>query len=130
MSCIFCQLQSVKDNIIYENETVYAIVDRNPYSRMHLLVIPKEHHEMMHMYDNAVLGSAVATIKSLVRMLGIKRYNVLQNNGHGQLVPHCHFHLVAADSTGALRLEGGSEIKMSDDEYKELVQKIKREMHK
>jgi ATP adenylyltransferase len=41
--CLFCKLKEVKEDIIFENEYFYCILDAFPVSPGHSLVIPKRH---------------------------------------------------------------------------------------
>ncbi len=41
--CLFCKLKEVKEDILFENEYFYSILDKFPVSPGHALVIPKRH---------------------------------------------------------------------------------------
>lgn len=41
-TCVFCRS---KLDIVFENETCFAIFDRNPVTQGHLLILPKAHRE-------------------------------------------------------------------------------------
>ena len=45
MDCLFCKITSgeIPSKTIYENEHVKAIMDINPTSNGHILIIPKKH---------------------------------------------------------------------------------------
>lgn len=85
---------------IYEDEFVIAILDINPLSEGHALVIPKEPAETLHELSDdhaAAVGRVLPRIcRALKKITGCEAYNVLQNNGAGagQLVPHVHFHVI------------------------------------
>ncbi len=48
-NCIFCYIASgkVPAKKVYEDDKVYAILDKNPAAEGHILLLPKEHHEVM-----------------------------------------------------------------------------------
>lgn len=126
MSCLFCDLQMNKENVIYETETIYVVLDRYPLSNRHLLVIPKEHHDVFHKYDEKILTEIVKIVKFLVIKLKMESYNLLQNNINGQIIKHCHMHLVEANDTGKLSMQDTKYLKLNNEEYKQLVSEIKK----
>ncbi|KAM0686890.1 hypothetical protein COBT_001879 [Conglomerata obtusa] len=93
-NCIFCTLLADKINIIYETKTLFVIPDINPLSRNHLLIIPKAHATFLHKSELDDVSEVFKTVIMLVNALKLTRYNLLQNNGHIQSVPHVHFHLI------------------------------------
>lgn len=124
MACLFCDLQGKKENIVYEDDAVYVIMDRFPLSSRHLLVIPREHRDVMHRHDDDTLGHIMRTAKLLVTRLGMEKYNLVQNNVNGQLIKHCHLHVVEANESGRVSLEGNKSLDLSDDEYRRAVEEI------
>ena len=57
MSCLFCEI--IKGNIpsskIYEDEFCIAILDIRPINKGHILIIPKEHHELIIDYPQEIV---------------------------------------------------------------------------
>ncbi|KAI5171249.1 histidine triad (HIT) family protein, partial [Pancytospora epiphaga] len=96
MGCLFCQLQSNKENIIYEDESLYVILDRFPLSNRHLLVIPKNHYEFFHLCPEDIVSAMALKARELVITLKMEKYNLLQNNGNCQLIRHSHLHIIEA----------------------------------
>lgn len=92
--CIFCELRKKEQNILYQTDLLFVLADVNPLSAGHLLVIPKEHAEFLHELSEKSLADVLPTIKRIINVLGLKKYNILQNNGHIQSVPHVHFHII------------------------------------
>ena len=130
MPCLFCELSKNTENTVYETEKLYVVVDRYPFSDMHLLVIPKEHRAVLHEVDDAVLSEVVATAKRLALKLGMQSYNLLQNNVNGQIIKHFHLHLIEANSSGRLALNNNTTLTLSDAEYAQLAQKVKAQIQK
>jgi len=122
MSCIFCRI--VKGEIpsfkivetakrhyfirINADDISYAFLDIQPLSRGHALVIPKEHGIKFHELSDDTLADLLPVAKKVALALGIKDYNLLQNNGTSvvmaklttgriahQVVDHVHFHVPA-----------------------------------
>ena len=85
---------------IYEDEDQIAILDINPISRGHTLVIPKRHYENLHeMPFNEALKLFQAVYKvsiGLTEALKPDGFRLMQNNGRvaGQVVMHVHFHII------------------------------------
>lgn len=85
---------------IYEDASCIAILDINPLSEGHALVIPKEPAATMaELSDDAAAGVGRVLprlCRALAKITGCTAYNVLQNNGAeaGQSVDHVHFHII------------------------------------
>ncbi len=85
---------------LYEDEGVIAILDINPLSEGHTLVIPKEPAATMDELSDesaAALGRALPRIcRAIMMATGANATNVLQNNGKsaGQEVDHVHVHVI------------------------------------
>ena len=100
--CIFCkirdgQLPSLK---VYEDERTLCIMDINPLTRGHCLVLTKSHAPTIWDADVADLQAAIATAKRVAEALEAAvqpdGLNVLQANGAAafQSVFHYHLHLI------------------------------------
>jgi histidine triad (HIT) family protein len=125
MGCPFCVIYEKKLGILYETENVIVIADRYPLSDSHLLIIPKAHKEFLHLYGEDELSDVLAVTKRLVTKLKLEKYNVLQNNGHIQSVPHVHFHLIPFNSVhDCLRIDWRAK-SPSDERYEEIVEELK-----
>ena len=85
---------------IYEDDFVIGILDINPLSEGHALVITKEPAETLADLSDehaAGVGRVLPRIcRALKTVTGCESYNILQNNGTdaGQEVPHVHFHVI------------------------------------
>jgi histidine triad (HIT) family protein len=70
---------------VYEDDKVLAILDINPLSTGHTLVIPKEPAETMDRLSDesaAALGRVLPRLcRAVIAVTGVKQYNVLENNG-------------------------------------------------
>lgn len=105
-NCIFCTLQHNNPNILYKNEHCYVILDILPLSKGHLLVIPNKHAECLYDYEENELLNILPTIQKIVKSIGMKKFNLLQNNIHRQSVPHVHFHIIPAlDDENCLKID-------------------------
>ena len=126
--CLFCKLKNSKDSILHENEHCYVLVDRFPASECHLLVVSKDHHVKLHESNEETLLECVKMLQFLAIKLNLKKYQVVNNNEHYQIVKHMHFHLCQADNTGNYYSPERREY--SDEEYKQIVSDFKISLNK
>ena len=100
--CIFCKLANgdIPTATLYEDEDFRVILDANPASKGHALIIPKEHYADLYELDDSVAGKAMILAKKMIAkltdILGCDGYNIVQNNGEcaGQTVFHYHLHMI------------------------------------
>lgn len=101
-NCIFCKIAAgeIPSATIYEDADFRVILDIEPASKGHALILPKEHYanlyELPEELASKVLVVAKKVVTAMTEVLGCDGYNVLQNNGEvaGQTVFHFHMHLV------------------------------------
>lgn len=100
--CIFYKLANgdIPTATLYEDEDFRVILDANPASKGHALIIPKEHYADLYELDDSVAGKAMILAKKMIAkltdILGCDGYNIVQNNGEcaGQTVFHYHLHMI------------------------------------
>ena len=100
--CVFCAILDgeIPCFKVYEDDTVLAYLDINPFADGHTLVIPKKHVTGLLASDDELLAQVVSRVKKIARhiveTLGADGFNILQNNGEaaGQSVFHLHFHII------------------------------------
>jgi len=97
--CFFCELikGDIKKYIVYEDNSVLAILDINPANIGHTLVIPKEHFSFSHEIKDAgyyfnIANSIARNIKEKLKMDS----NILVMNGEnaGQKGNHFMIHVI------------------------------------
>jgi histidine triad (HIT) family protein len=98
--CIFCGIvaRSLPGYIVYEDAHALAFLDLFPWTRGHLLVVPKGHVDRLTDLPKGAHGpflSAVAEVCRRVERLA-PDYNVAMNQGPaaGQIVFHLHAHII------------------------------------
>lgn len=100
--CIFCAIVAgeIPGFKVYEDDFVLAYLDINPFTKGHVLVIPKTHSSGLLDTDDDVLAAVVMRVKKVAAhmkaSLPCDGFNILQNNGEaaGQTVKHLHFHII------------------------------------
>jgi len=110
--CVFCNNNF---DIIYEDELVFAMYDKYPVSKGHILIIPKVH--VSTYFDASIkirksIDKALFELKDLLdKEYSPDGYNIGINNGYvsGQTIFHLHVHLIpryngdVKDPTGGVR---------------------------
>ena len=132
-NCIFCKLANgdIPTNSIYEDGDFKVILDANPATKGHALILPKNHFANLLEADDDVLAKALPLAKKLANnmkaKLGCAGINVVQNNGEaaGQTVHHLHIHLIPRyEDDPDKTLCGWSHQSFTEEETKEVVEKL------
>ncbi len=105
-NCIFCKI--VKGEIpsqkVFENDHVVAILDINPATKGHVLVLPKEHYPILPVIPPETFKELFASAKILSRAIKqavlVPAVSIFVANGAvaGQQSPHFLFHIVPRDN--------------------------------
>jgi histidine triad (HIT) family protein len=100
--CIFCKVLAgeIPSERIYEDEHTVAVMDINPWTRGHAVVIPRKHAEnLFEIEDDELEHVAVAAKRVATAMrdgLACDGVNLLQSNGAAawQTIFHLHLHVI------------------------------------
>lgn len=100
--CIFCKIAAgdIPSATIYEDADFRVILDIEPASKGHALILPKEHYANLYELSDELAAKALLVAKKVITkmtdIVGCDGYNILQNNGTqaGQTVFHYHMHLI------------------------------------
>ncbi len=99
--CIFCKLANgeIPTEMIYQNEQAAAFTDASPLAPVHVLVVPKAHHDnMLDGVDAQTFMAMVDCVEHVVELTGVAKsgFRVLTNAGAdaGQTVNHLHWHVL------------------------------------
>lgn len=107
--CIFCKIANhdIESNYVYEDELVCAFKDAEPLAPVHVLVVPKQHHDDLtdQLTDEELVALKHAVLE-VARITGVDKtgFRVVANTGDdaGQTVHHLHLHVL-----GGRRLSDG-----------------------
>lgn len=120
---IFCKIikGEISGKKVFEDDIVMVIMDVNPVSNGHCLVIPKVHYQDLYDIDiktlNHILKIARDVSKILIEKLSCDGVTLVQNNGSIQEVKHFHLHLIP-------KYEGKDKVDLSiDDVFHKIVEK-------
>lgn len=100
--CIFCKIANgeIPSKTFYEDELFRVILDLNPATRGHALILPKDHASDIYDLPEETAAAVLVLAKKLAavmrRKLGCDGLNLVQNNGEaaGQTVSHFHLHMI------------------------------------
>ena len=98
--CIFCKIikGEIPSRTIYEDDLIAIIMNINPATNGHLLVIPKNHYENLMDTPNEIITHSMDIVRKkiyplLKERLNCKGLTISQNNELGQEIKHYHIHL-------------------------------------
>lgn len=129
-ACIFCKIirGEIKSDKVYEDENILAFLDIRPYSRGHVLVIPKKHSKWlwdMPIEDYSELSEIVHYLANVLRKVFDTDW--VEEVVAGAGVHHTHIHLLPRkrdDGLGEVPIKPLSP-GLSDKEMNEIAERIK-----
>lgn len=129
--CIFCKIikKELPSKTIYEDNLIKVIMNINPSTDGHLLVLPKEHYiNIMDIKEEIIIHSFKVIRDTLYPLLKEKLncqgLTIAENNELGQEIRHFHIHLTPRYPDDGADFQYDKE-KISDLEevYKKLIEK-------
>lgn len=115
--CLFCRIANheIPSVIVAEDETVTAIMDINPATPGHILILPRAHVE--NIFDMppetgaCIMDMAIRLSGAIRQKLNPAGLNLIQSNGAaaGQIIFHFHLHLVPRYENDRVVLSFGHE---------------------
>jgi len=98
--CVFCKIINgeLPSRTVYEDELIKIIMNINPTTNGHLLVLPKEHYTNIMDIKEEVITHSFNIVKDKIYPLLKERLNcegltISENNDLGQEIKHFHIHL-------------------------------------
>ena len=130
--CIFCKIAAgeIPSRKIYEDSDLIAIMDLNPTSKGHSLIIPKEHCTNIYDIDEDIAAKVMKTAKKLATKMTVALncdgFNLLQNNGEtaGQTMFHFHMHLIPRYKDADNNMLKFTSVSFSDEEMESIRDQI------
>lgn len=99
--CIFCKILNgeIPSRTVYEDDQIKIIMNINPATNGHLLVIPKEHMQDINDIKEEIILHSFNIIRNkiypmLKEKLNCEGLTLAQNNELGQEIKHYHIHLI------------------------------------
>ncbi len=113
--CLFCKIAAgeVTADVVATSDTALAFRDIQPRTRVHVLVIPRDHHETLAGMA-AVDAQGAADLLTLAGEVAAAEgvdgsgYRLISNVGSdgGQEVSHVHVHLLGGQQVGPMVATG------------------------
>jgi len=109
--CIFCGIAAgdIPAEVVAEDEEHLAFRDLHPLAPVHVLVIPRRHHDSLDdidALDTDAAGRLLTFIAATARATGVAEsgYRVITNAGPdaGQEVMHLHWHIIGGAPLGGM----------------------------
>ena len=85
-NCIFCKIAAgeIPSATIYEDSDFRVILDIEPASKGHALILPKEHYANLYELSDEIAAKALVVAKKVITkmtdIVGCDGYNIVQNN--------------------------------------------------
>jgi histidine triad (HIT) family protein len=104
--CVFCEIGAGRSpaHVVYEDASNVVFLDIFPFTRGHLLVVPKRHVDRLVDLDPSEYAGYFATLAWACRQVErlTSNYNIGLNQGPlaGQIVFHLHFHVIPRYDAG------------------------------
>ncbi|CAE6228746.1 unnamed protein product [Arabidopsis arenosa] len=100
--CVFCKIIRGESPCLklYEDDMCLCILDTNPLSHGHSLIIPKLHYPTLEETPPSVVAAMCSKVplisNAIVKATGSDSFNLLVNNGAaaGQVIFHTHIHII------------------------------------
>lgn len=126
--CLFCKIieGEISSKTIYEDEIVKVMMDINPISDGHLLVLPKKHNkDLLDLDDETALHIKKIIVEILIpklkNKLNCEGVTICQNNGLGQEIKHFHVHLIPRYENDNINMNSKENIENLKEIYNKLM---------
>jgi histidine triad (HIT) family protein len=104
--CLFCQIAQAAV-VVFEDEFSIAFLDHRPLFPGHVLLIPRDHVELLADLPAKLVGPFFLNVQRLAgaveRGMGAEGSFIAINNRVSQSVPHLHVHIVPRRRGDGLR---------------------------
>lgn len=109
--CIFCKIakKEISTKFIEETDNFIAILDANPKTPGHTLIIPKKHYVTILDVPSTLAQEMHKLVQKISsRILETKQgdgFNIIMNNlpSAGQIVSHAHIHIIPRKEEDGLK---------------------------
>ena len=130
--CVFCRIRdgAIAADKVFENEKTFAILDINPISWGHTLVLPRDHYETWTDLPPEILAelatAAQTVARGIVKAAKAEGFNLLMNNHRcsGQAIPHAHFHVIPRKTGDGVKYNWATK-PYDGDAVKKVVEQIR-----
>lgn len=132
--CIFCQIakHEAPALIIHEDELVIAILDIDPISDGHTLIIPKKDIPNIHSLDSETGKRVMEVAKMLAGAIEQEfRFDgsmIMEVNGVFQDVPHFHLHVFGRNKSNDIKFSYPENTNSDDEQLAKNANKLREKI--
>lgn len=136
--CPFCSSDE-EYRCLYEADLAKVIYPLNPINRLHFLLVPKRHVQLLHQLTDEEMLDIHQALRDLElyvtnKFTGVLGYNLESNNGGpavNQQVPHAHIHVFFREESDNDPFEKRSDSVLLEftKEQLGLINELKSELH-
>lgn len=132
--CIFCQIahHEAPARIIHEDEFVIAILDIDPISDGHTLVIPKRDILNIHSLDSETGRRLMEVAKMLAGAIeeefGFDGSMIMEVNGVFQDIPHFHLHVFGRNRNNDIKFSYPENTNLSEEDIAKSADRLIRKI--
>lgn len=111
MNCTECEKIKNKQNLIYEDDSVIALLSNKPAGKGHVILYPKEHSPIIEKIPDETFGHMFDTANKISVMcfkaVGAEGTNILINNGitAGQKTGHASINIIPRKENDGLNMQ-------------------------
>ena len=126
-SCVFCKIAQfvLPADFVYQDEDALVFLDHYPVYKGHVLVIPRQHIQVVTDLSDDQVASFFRLVKRVTKAveiaLGADGSFVAMNNRVSQSVPHLHVHVVPRKKKDGLRGFFWPRVHYSSDEERKQI---------
>ena len=99
--CIFCKIikGELPSKSVYEDNIIKVIMNINPITDGHLLILPKKHYENILDIQEEIIAHSIKVLREklyhlLKEKLNCEGFTICENNFLGQDIKHFHIHVI------------------------------------
>ncbi|HYE22607.1 MAG TPA: HIT family protein [Verrucomicrobiae bacterium] len=110
--CVFCKIieGTIPSSKIYEDDKTVAILNINPVSKGHALILPKKHSTDFLETEDSELQTSIVVVKkvaeAILKATGAAGFNIHVNTkpAAGQEIFHLHYHIIPRYQNDGLKV--------------------------
>ena len=130
--CKICEAIKEKEELIYEDKDVIAILSTEPASAGHIILSPKKHYPIIEQIPDYEFGHLFHIANKLsiavFETVGCQGTNIIIENGvaAGQTVPHVTIHIIPRNENDGLNFQWNPKT-LSEEEMSTVELKVREE---
>lgn len=130
MNCVFCNLASSGvDYMVFENDDLFVIPDRDSLGYGHVMIVPKEHVAKVYNLDGITYRRLFELAKLLSNQLELATSKrAVAYTAFGSGLPHAHLHLVPHDDDSVLLTPAKYATRKTVSELRQMAVRLREQL--